>query len=117
MRVANCVQTTSAFAIYAAFVFDPGGRLGPQPRRSQTARELREEPDGCTSRRRSVTEAGAPCRNHRLTKPERNHTSEPNGDSRGSTSNVKRSSRRPSAKRQGIFSGLTTSVHLTPVAR
>src|SRR2546428_2092963 len=32
MRVANCVQTSSAFAIYAAFVFDPGGRPGPRRR-------------------------------------------------------------------------------------
>src|SRR2546425_11634432 len=31
MRVANCVQTSSVFAIYAAFFFDPGGR--PAPRR------------------------------------------------------------------------------------
>src|SRR2546422_6479518 len=31
MRVANCVQTSSAFTIYAAFFFDPGGR--PEPRR------------------------------------------------------------------------------------
>src|SRR3989442_3070138 len=90
-------------------------RLGPlwffaPERRSQTARGLREDSDGRTRRRRSVTEAGAPCRNHPLTKPERkNHTSE-NGDSRGSTSNVKRSSSRPSAKRQVISSGLTTSI-------
>src|SRR2546428_1694698 len=27
MRVANCVQTSSAFAIYAAFFFDPGAGL------------------------------------------------------------------------------------------
>src|SRR6266478_8176177 len=32
MRVANCVQTTSAFTIYAAFFFDPGGRPGPRRR-------------------------------------------------------------------------------------
>src|SRR5437870_11327859 len=32
MRVANCVQTSSAFAIYAAFFFDPGGRPGPRLR-------------------------------------------------------------------------------------
>src|SRR3989441_9349991 len=29
MRVANCVQTTSAFAIYALFL-EPGGRPGPR---------------------------------------------------------------------------------------
>src|SRR5713226_3006575 len=29
MRVANCVQGSSAFAIYAAFFFDPAGRPGP----------------------------------------------------------------------------------------
>src|SRR5438128_10047087 len=105
--------------VYAAFFFDPGGRAGPQPRRSQTARGLRED-SGRTRRRRSVTEAGGPCRNHRLTKPERtNHTTEPNGDSRGSTSNVKRSSSRPSAKRQVISSGLTTSITIArlPVRR
>src|SRR5438876_9302835 len=89
-------------------------------RRSQTARGLREEADGRTSRRRSVTEADTPCRNHRLTKPERkNHTSEPNGDSRGSSSNVKRSSNRPSAKRQVISSGLSTLITIArlPVRR
>src|SRR5213596_3922510 len=32
MRVANCVHTSSAFAIYAAFFFDPGGRPGPRRR-------------------------------------------------------------------------------------
>src|SRR5437667_11345839 len=32
MRVANCVQTTSAFTIYAAFFFDAGGRPGPRRR-------------------------------------------------------------------------------------
>src|SRR5439155_23464104 len=32
MRVANCVQTSSVFAIYAAFFFDPGGRPGPRRR-------------------------------------------------------------------------------------
>src|SRR6266446_1021876 len=32
MRVANCVQTTSAFTIYAAFFFDPAGRPGPRRR-------------------------------------------------------------------------------------
>src|SRR5216117_503490 len=113
MRVANCVSGSSALATYAAFFFQPG-------RQSQTARELREESDGCTSRRRSVTEAGTPCRNHRLTKPERtNHTTEPNGDSRGSTPNVKRSSSRPSAKRQVISSGLTTWITIArlPVRR
>src|SRR5439155_10220283 len=38
MRVANCVHTSSAFAIYAAFFFDPGGRPGPRrrPRRRRT---------------------------------------------------------------------------------
>src|SRR2546427_3633461 len=119
MRVANCVNGSSVFAIYPALFFDPGGRAGPQPRRSQTARGLREDA-GRTRRRRSVTEAGAPCRNHRLTKPERtNHTTAPNGDSRGSTSNVKRSSSRPSAKRQVISSGLTTSITIArlPVRR
>src|SRR5262245_1984829 len=29
MRVANCVEGSSAFAIYAAFFFDPRGRAGP----------------------------------------------------------------------------------------
>src|SRR6266571_2399033 len=75
---------------------------------------------GGTRRRRSVTEAGAPCRNHRFTKPERkNHTSEPNGDSRGSSSNVKRSSSRPSAKRQVASSGLSTRITIArlPVRR
>src|SRR6266705_5683603 len=113
MRVANCVQGSSVFAINAISFFAP-------ERRSQTARGLREDSNGRTSRRRSVTEAGAPCRNHRLTKPERtNHTTEPNGDSRGSTSNVKRSSSRPSAKRQVISSGLTTSITIArlPVRR
>src|SRR6266566_680914 len=113
MRVANCVSGSSVFAIHAISFFAP-------ERRSQTARGLREDSDGRTRRRRSVTEAGAPCRNHRLTKPERtNHTSEPKGDSRGSTSNVKRSSSRPSAKRQVISSGLTTSITITrlPVRR
>src|SRR5438093_7790727 len=108
----------------AAFVFQPGCR-------SQTARELREESDGCTSRRRSVTEAGAACRNHRLTKPEKkSHTSEPSGtnrppprgsrrDSRGSSSNVKRSSSRPSPKRQVTSSGLSTPITIArlPVRR
>src|SRR6059036_2067817 len=113
MRVANCVKGSSVFAIHAISFFAPEGR-------SQTARGLREGSDGRTRRKRSVTEAGAPCWNHRLTKPERkNHTSEPNGDSRGSTSNVKRSSRRPSAKRQVISSGLTTSITIRrlPVRR
>src|SRR5206468_12050582 len=32
MRVANCVQTSSVFAIYAALVFEPGGRPGPRRR-------------------------------------------------------------------------------------
>src|SRR5438132_7601921 len=32
MRVASCVHTSSAFAIYAAFFFDPGGRPGPRRR-------------------------------------------------------------------------------------
>src|SRR6266436_3345399 len=32
MRVANCVHTSSVFAIYAAFFFDPGGRPGPRRR-------------------------------------------------------------------------------------
>src|SRR6266404_6092190 len=31
MRVANCVQTTSAFTVYAALLLEPGGR--PAPRR------------------------------------------------------------------------------------
>src|SRR3989454_5178132 len=113
MRVANCAMGSSVFAIHAISFFAP-------ERRSQTARGLREEADGRTRRRRSVTEAGTPCRNHRLMKPERkNHTSEPNGDSRGSTSNVKRSSSRPSAKRQVISSGLTTSITIArlPVRR
>src|SRR2546427_8178035 len=105
MRVASCVQGSSAFAICANSFFAP-------ERRSQTARELREESDGCTSRRRSVTDAGAACRSHRL-------TSEPNGDSRGSSLNVKRSSSRPYPKRQVISSGLTTSITITrlPVRR
>src|SRR5437667_11287409 len=30
MRVANCVHTSSVFAIYAAFFFEPGGRPGPR---------------------------------------------------------------------------------------
>src|SRR5438445_8963903 len=30
MRVANCVHTSSAFAIYAAFFFEPAGRPGPR---------------------------------------------------------------------------------------
>src|SRR2546425_5654164 len=101
MRVANCVMGSSVFAIHAIAFFAP-------ERRSQTARGLREDSDGRTRRRRSVTEAAAPCWNHRFTKPERkSHTSGPSGtnrppprgsrrDSRGSTSNVKRSSSRPS---------------------
>src|SRR5437870_6159990 len=32
MRVANCVHTSSVFAIYAAFFFEPGGRPGPRRR-------------------------------------------------------------------------------------
>src|SRR5437899_2966613 len=32
MRVANWVHTSSVFAIYAAFFFDPGGRPGPRRR-------------------------------------------------------------------------------------
>src|SRR4029450_3480567 len=32
MRVANCVQGSSAFAIYVALFFDPGGRPGPRRR-------------------------------------------------------------------------------------
>src|SRR2546422_7579286 len=32
MRVANCVHTSSVFAIYAAFFFDPRGRPGPRRR-------------------------------------------------------------------------------------
>src|SRR2546425_5380871 len=32
MRVANCVQTSSVFAIYAAFFFEPAGRPGPRRR-------------------------------------------------------------------------------------
>jgi hypothetical protein len=32
MRVANCVKGSSAFAIYAALFFDPGGRPGPRRR-------------------------------------------------------------------------------------
>src|SRR6266404_1917754 len=124
IRVANCVHTSSVFVIYAALVFAP-------ERRSQSARGLREDSDGRTRRRRSVTEAAAPCWNHRFTKPERkSHTSGPRGtnrppprgsrrDSRGSTSNVKRSSSRPSAKRQVISSGLTTSITIArlPVRR
>src|SRR5712664_3066074 len=39
MRVANCVQTTSAFTIYAAFVFEPAGRPGP-PRRLRRRRTV-----------------------------------------------------------------------------
>src|SRR5947207_1146156 len=121
MRVANCVSGSSVFAIHAISFFAP-------ERRSQTARGLREESDGCTSRRRSVTEAAAPCRNHRLTKPEKkSHTNEPSGtnrppprgsrrDSRGSSSNVKRSSSRPSPKRQVTSSGLSTRDHHRPVA-
>src|SRR5438552_4069909 len=103
---------SSVFAILAISFF--------APERSQTARGLPEEAVGRTRRGRSVTEAGAPCRKHRLTKPERtNHTTAPNGDSRGSTSNVKRSSSRPSAKRQVISSGLTTSITIArlPVRR
>src|SRR5436189_5139231 len=115
---------SSVFAIHAISFFAP-------ERRSQTARGLREDSDGRTRRRRSVTEAAAPCWNHRFTKPERkSHTSGPSGtnrppprgsrrDSRGSTSNVKRSSSRPSAKRQVISSGLTTSITIRrlPVRR
>src|SRR5437016_10838148 len=124
MRVANCEMGSSVFAIHAISFFAP-------ERRSQTARGLREDSDGRTRRRRSVTEAAAPCWNHRFTKPERkSHTSGPSGtnrppprgsrrDSRGSTSNVKRSSSRPSAKRQVISSGLTTSITIArlPVRR
>src|SRR5262245_41790069 len=32
MRVANCVEGSSAVAIYAALFFDPGGRPGPRRR-------------------------------------------------------------------------------------
>jgi hypothetical protein len=32
MRVANCVQGSSGFAIYAALFFDPRGRPGPRRR-------------------------------------------------------------------------------------
>jgi hypothetical protein len=32
MRVANCVWGSSAFGIYAALFFDPGGRPGPRRR-------------------------------------------------------------------------------------
>src|SRR2546422_5074455 len=124
MRVANCAMGSSVFANHAISFFAP-------ERRSQTARGLREDSDGRTRRRQSVTEAAAPCWNHRFTKPERkSHTSGPSGtnrppprgsrrDSRGSTSNVKRSSSRPSAKRQVISSGLTTSITITrlPVRR
>src|SRR5216683_2535458 len=39
MRVANCVHTSSVFAIYAASFFDPGGR--PGPRRHTPMRLLR----------------------------------------------------------------------------
>src|SRR5438128_8758118 len=124
MRVANCEMGSSVFAIHAMSFFAP-------ERRSQTARGLREDSDGRKRRRRSVTEAAAPCWNHRFTKPERkSHTSGPSGtnrppprgsrrDSRGSTSNVKRSASRPSAKRQVISSGLTTWITIArlPVRR
>src|SRR6266446_6606980 len=32
MRVANCVHTSSVFAIYAALLLEPGGRPGPRRR-------------------------------------------------------------------------------------
>src|SRR5207244_1578680 len=69
----------------------------------------REEPrNGRRSPRRPLKEDGEPLRRHRPAKPERKKRArERSGGSRGSRSNAKRRSSRPSARRQVTPSGPT----------